>query len=84
MMNQWTLWFYDFHNARAGFPVVFVAWKEIFSLRIWCILNLGKREDFVGITSGKKKVFLTSALSHSIYGDTSFKVLSRFIRGFKT
>lgn len=34
----------------------------------------------VGITRAKDKVFLSSALSHSIFGDTSFKIVSRFIK----
>ena len=39
-----------------------------------------RRLCYVGITRAKEKVFLTSALSHSIFGTTSFKTLSRFVR----
>ncbi len=75
------------HNAKGlEFPVVFIIGMEegIFphsrSMNSMHELEEERRLCYVGITRAKEKVFLTSALSHSIYGDTSFKVLSRFIR----
>ncbi|MBU4450195.1 MAG: UvrD-helicase domain-containing protein [Actinobacteria bacterium] len=75
------------HNAKGlEFPVVFIIGMEegIFphsrSMNSMPELEEERRLCYVGITRAKEKVFLTSALSHSIYGDTSFKVLSRFIR----
>ncbi|MCL5070258.1 MAG: UvrD-helicase domain-containing protein [Actinobacteria bacterium] len=75
------------HNAKGlEFPVVFIIGMEegIFphsrSMNSMTELEEERRLCYVGITRAKEKVFLTSALSHSIYGDTSFKVLSRFIR----
>jgi len=74
------------HNAKGlEFPVVFIIGMEegIFphsrSMNSVTELEEERRLCYVGITRAKEKVFLTSALSHSIYGDTSFKVLSRFI-----
>ena len=75
------------HNAKGlEFPVVFMIGMEegIFphsrSMNSVSELEEERRLCYVGITRAKEKVFLTSALSHSIYGDTGFKVISRFIK----
>jgi DNA helicase II / ATP-dependent DNA helicase PcrA len=75
------------HNAKGlEFPVVFIIGMEegIFphsrSLTSLEELEEERRLCYVGITRAKEKVFLSSAMSHSIYGDTSYKTISRFIR----
>ena len=39
-----------------------------------------RRLCYVGITRAMEKVFLSSSLSHSIYGQSSFMTASRFLR----
>ena len=75
------------HNAKGlEFPVVFIIGMEegIFphsrSMSSAAELEEERRLCYVGITRAKDKVFLSSALSHSIFGDTSFKIVSRFIK----
>ncbi|MBC7333164.1 MAG: DNA helicase PcrA [Actinobacteria bacterium] len=75
------------HNAKGlEFPVVFIIGMEegIFphsrSMNSIEELEEERRLCYVGITRAKEKVFLTSALSHSIYGDTTFRTVSRFIK----
>lgn len=75
------------HNAKGlEFPVVFMIGMEegIFphsrSMHSQYEIEEERRLCYVGITRAKEKVFLTSALSHSIFGTTSFKTLSRFVR----
>jgi DNA helicase-2/ATP-dependent DNA helicase PcrA len=75
------------HNAKGlEFPVVFIIGMEegLFphsrSMQNQYEIEEERRLCYVGITRAKEKVFLTSALSHSIFGTTSFRTLSRFIR----
>ena len=75
------------HNAKGlEFPVVFIIGMEegIFphsrSMDSLAELEEERRLCYVGVTRAKEKVFLTSALSHSIYGDTGYRTISRFIR----
>jgi DNA helicase-2/ATP-dependent DNA helicase PcrA len=75
------------HNAKGlEFPVVFIIGMEegIFphsrSMDSLAELEEERRLCYVGITRAEEKVFLTSALSHSIYGDTGYRVISRFIK----
>ncbi|MEA2015273.1 MAG: UvrD-helicase domain-containing protein [Actinomycetota bacterium] len=78
------------HNAKGlEFPVVFIIGMEegIFP-HSRCMNNMEELEEerrlcYVGITRAKKKVFLSSSRSHSIYGDTSFRTVSRFINEIK-
>lgn len=74
------------HNAKGlEFPVVFIIGMEegIFphsrSMNSVEELEEERRLCYVGITRAKEKVFLSSSVSHSIYGDTSFRTVSRFI-----
>ena len=74
------------HNAKGlEFPVVFIIGMEegIFphsrSMNSIEELEEERRLCYVGITRAKEKVFLSSSQSHSIYGDTSFRTVSRFI-----
>ncbi len=74
------------HNAKGlEFPVVFIIGMEegIFphsrSMNSIEELEEERRLCYVGITRAKEKVFLSSSRSHSIYGDTSFRTVSRFI-----
>ncbi len=74
------------HNAKGlEFPVVFIIGMEegIFphsrSMNSIEELEEERRLCYVGVTRAKEKVFLSSSRSHSIYGDTSFRNLSRFI-----
>ena len=74
------------HNAKGlEFPVVFIIGMEegIFphsrSMNSVEELEEERRLCYVGITRAKEKVFLSSSVSHSIYGDTSFRAVSRFI-----
>jgi len=75
------------HNAKGlEFPVVFMIGMEerIFphlrSMNSIEGLEEERRLCYVGITRAKEKVFLTSALSRSIYGDTKCMPVSRFIK----
>ncbi len=75
------------HNAKGlEFPVVFMIGMEegIFphsrSMQSMAELEEERRLCYVGLTRAKEKVFLSAALSHSIFGDTSSKTVSRFIR----
>ncbi len=74
------------HNAKGlEFPVVFIIGMEegIFphsrSMNSIEELEEERRLCYVGITRAREKVFLSSSQSHSIYGDTSFRTVSRFI-----
>ena len=75
------------HNAKGlEFPVVFIIGMEegIFphsrSMNSIEELEEERRLCYVGITRAKEKVFLTYALSRSIYGDINFMPVSRFIK----
>jgi DNA helicase-2/ATP-dependent DNA helicase PcrA len=75
------------HNAKGlEFPVVFVIGMEegIFphsrSMNSLAELEEERRLCYVGITRAKEKVFITSALNHSIYGDTGYRTISRFVK----
>jgi DNA helicase II / ATP-dependent DNA helicase PcrA len=75
------------HNAKGlEFPVVFMIGLEegIFphsrSMQSMPELEEERRLCYVGLTRAKEKVFLTAALSHSIFGATSSKTVSRFVR----
>ena len=75
------------HNAKGlEFPVVFIIGLEegIFphsrSMQSMPELEEERRLCYVGLTRAKEKIFLTAALSHSIFGATSSKTISRFIR----
>jgi DNA helicase-2/ATP-dependent DNA helicase PcrA len=75
------------HNAKGlEFPYVFIIGMEegIFphtrSMNSLDELEEERRLCYVGITRAKLKVFLTSAISHSIYGDTGYRTVSRFIK----
>lgn len=75
------------HNAKGlEFPIVFIVGMEegIFphsrSYNSLSELEEERRLCYVGITRAKQKVFLTAALSHTIYGDTSYRTISRFLR----
>jgi len=74
------------HNAKGlEFPVVFIIGLEegIFphsrSMNSIEELEEERRLCYVGITRAKEKVFLSASRSHSIYGDTSFRTVSRFM-----
>lgn len=74
------------HNAKGlEFPVVFIIGMEegIFphsrSMNSIDELEEERRLCYVGITRAMEKVFLTASRSHSIYGDTSFRAVSRFM-----
>lgn len=74
------------HNAKGlEFPVVFIIGMEegIFphsrSMSSVEQVEEERRLCYVGITRAKEKVFLSSAQLHSIYGDTGFRNVSRFI-----
>ena len=74
------------HNAKGlEFPYVFIIGMEegIFphsrSMDSLEELEEERRLCYVGITRAEEKVFLTSAISHSIYGDVNFNTVSRFI-----
>jgi len=74
------------HNAKGlEFPVVFIIGMEegIFphsrSMNSIEELEEERRLCYVGITRAREKVFLSSSQSHSIYGDTSLRNVSRFI-----
>jgi len=74
------------HNAKGlEFPVVFIIGMEegIFphsrSMNSIEELEEERRLCYVGVTRAKEKVFLSSSQSHSIYGDTTFRNVSRFI-----
>jgi len=74
------------HNAKGlEFPVVFmIGMEEGIFPHSRSMSSIGEVEEerrlcYVGITRAKEKVFLSSSRSHSIYGDTSFRTVSRFI-----
>ncbi len=74
------------HNAKGlEFPVVFmIGMEEGIFPHSRSMSSIGEVEEerrlcYVGITRAKEKVFLSSSRSHSIYGDTSFRIVSRFI-----
>jgi DNA helicase-2/ATP-dependent DNA helicase PcrA len=74
------------HNAKGlEFPVVFIIGMEegIFphsrSMNSVEELEEERRLCYVGITRAMKKVFLTSSIFHSIYGDTGYRIVSRFV-----
>ena len=74
------------HNAKGlEFPVVFIIGMEegIFphsrSMSSVEQVEEERRLCYVGITRAREKVFLSSAQLHSIYGDTGFRNVSRFI-----
>ena len=75
------------HNAKGlEFPVVFIVGMEegIFphsrSINTIAEIEEERRLCYVGITRAMEKAFLTSAISRSIYGDTSYKAVSRFLK----
>ena len=75
------------HNAKGlEFPVVFMIGMEegIFphsrSLNSLEELEEERRLCYVGITRAMEKVFLTSSISHNIYGQSSYMTASRFLR----
>jgi DNA helicase II / ATP-dependent DNA helicase PcrA len=74
------------HNAKGlEFPIVFIIGMEegIFPHS----RSMGNPEEieeerrlcYVGITRAMEKVFLTSAITHRIYGDVSYMTASRFL-----
>ncbi len=74
------------HNAKGlEFPVVFIIGMEegIFphsrSMSSVEQVEEERRLCYVGITRAREKVFLSSAQLHSIYGDTGFRNVSRFV-----
>ncbi len=74
------------HNAKGlEYPVVFIIGMEegIFphsrSMGSLDELEEERRLCYVGITRAKEKVFLTSSISHNIYGTTSHMSVSRFV-----
>ncbi|MFA5014708.1 MAG: UvrD-helicase domain-containing protein [Actinomycetota bacterium] len=74
------------HNAKGlEFPVVFIIGMEegIFphsrSMSSAEQVEEERRLCYVGITRAMEKVFLSSSQLHSIYGDTGFRNVSRFI-----
>ena len=74
------------HNAKGlEFPIVFMIGMEegIFphsrSMDSPGEIEEERRLCYVGITRAMEKVFLTSALSHRIYGDASYRTASRFL-----
>ena len=74
------------HNAKGlEFPIVFMIGMEegIFphsrSMSNTDEIEEERRLCYVGITRAMEKVFLTSALSHRIYGDASYMTVSRFL-----
>ena len=74
------------HNAKGlEFPIVFIIGMEegIFphsrSMDSPDEIEEERRLCYVGITRAMEKVFLTSALSHRIYGDASYRTASRFL-----
>jgi DNA helicase-2/ATP-dependent DNA helicase PcrA len=75
------------HNAKGlEFPVVFMIGMEegIFphsrSMNSLEELEEERRLCYVGITRAMEKVFLTSSISHNIYGQASYMTASRFLR----
>jgi DNA helicase II / ATP-dependent DNA helicase PcrA len=74
------------HNAKGlEFPVVFMIGMEegIFphsrSMNSLEELEEERRLCYVGITRAMEKVFLTSSVSHSIYGQSNYMAASRFL-----
>ncbi|MDZ7837522.1 MAG: 3'-5' exonuclease [Actinomycetota bacterium] len=75
------------HNAKGlEFPVVFIIGMEegIFphsrSMANMDQLEEERRLCYVGMTRAKEKLFLSSAQTHSIYGDTRYSTISRFLK----
>jgi DNA helicase-2/ATP-dependent DNA helicase PcrA len=75
------------HNAKGlEFPVVFMIGMEegIFphsrSMNSLEELEEERRLCYVGITRAMEKVFLTSSISHNIYGQSGYMTASRFLR----
>ncbi|MCJ7665828.1 MAG: UvrD-helicase domain-containing protein, partial [Actinobacteria bacterium] len=75
-----------FHNAKGlEFPIVFMIGMEegIFphsrSMASPDEIEEERRLCYVGITRAMEKVFLTSALTHRIYGEASYMTVSRFL-----
>jgi DNA helicase-2/ATP-dependent DNA helicase PcrA len=75
------------HNAKGlEFPVVFMIGMEegIFphsrSMHSLEELEEERRLCYVGITRAMEKVFLTSSISHNIYGQSGYMTASRFLR----
>ncbi len=75
------------HNAKGlEYPIVFIIGMEegIFphsrSMESLDQLEEERRLCYVGITRAKEKVFLTSSVLHSIYGDTKYTTNSRFLK----
>lgn len=75
------------HNAKGlEFPVVFILGMEegIFphsrSMNSLEELEEERRLCYVGITRAMEKVFLTSSISHNIYGQSNYMTASRFLR----
>jgi len=75
-----------FHNAKGlEFPIVFMIGMEegIFphsrSMESPEEIEEERRLCYVGITRAMEKVFLTSALTHRIYGEASYMTASRFL-----
>jgi DNA helicase II / ATP-dependent DNA helicase PcrA len=75
------------HNAKGlEFPIVFIIGMEegIFphsrSMQSIEEMEEERRLCYVGITRAMEKVYLSSAISHSIYGDTTYRTVSRFLK----
>ncbi|MBM3699387.1 MAG: ATP-dependent DNA helicase PcrA [Actinobacteria bacterium] len=75
------------HNAKGlEYPVVFIIGMEdgIFphsrSMESIAELEEERRLCYVGITRAQEKVFLVCAVSRSIFGNTSYRNVSRFLK----
>ncbi|MBN1298920.1 MAG: DNA helicase PcrA [Actinobacteria bacterium] len=75
------------HNAKGlEFPVVFIIGMEegIFphsrSMESMSDLEEERRLCYVGITRAMEKVYLTCAVSRNIFGNTSYRNISRFLK----
>jgi DNA helicase II / ATP-dependent DNA helicase PcrA len=75
------------HNAKGlEFPIVFIIGMEegIFphsrSMQSSEEMEEERRLCYVGITRAMEKVYLSGSISHSIYGDTSYRTVSRFLK----
>jgi DNA helicase II / ATP-dependent DNA helicase PcrA len=75
------------HNAKGlEFPIVFIIGMEegIFphsrSMQSIEEMEEERRLCYVGVTRAMEKVYLSSAISHSIYGDTTYRTVSRFLK----
>lgn len=76
------------HSAKGlEFPIVFMAGMEDGLFPSFMSLNSGSKEDleeerrlcYVGITRAKEKLFLTSAKSRMLRGQTMYNMTSRFL-----